>query len=248
MLKSQQKHKAFILHRYSYQEQGFLLKIFTRDQGLLTCIAQYAKRPKSAWYTLLQAFQPLLIECRGQGEVLSLKQAERDGPPAYFEGDALFSGFYLNELLLSFLAPHDSHIALFDHYQYALQSLAQGKNLLCLEKTLRVFEFSLFGDLGFLPDLSHDDKGESILPEALYQLAPHHPPERLDGGVGERLPTCFTGKDLLTLHARQFGTHEALKIAKRFTRVTLDFYFPKLKLKTREVLAEIQKERHHESL
>ncbi len=241
MLKSQQKHKAFILHRYSYQEQGFLLKIFTQDQGLVTCIAQYAKRPKSAWYSLLQAFQPLLIEWRGQGEVLSLKQAERDGPPTYLEGDSLFSGFYLNELLLSFLAPHDPHLSLFECYHQALQSLGQDNDPILLEKTLRVFEFALFEDLGLLPDLSHDDKGESILPEVLYQLAPHHPPQRLDGGVGERLPTCFTGIDLLALHARQFGLAESLKAAKRFTRVALDFYLPKLKLKTREVFAEIQK-------
>lgn len=238
MLKSQQKHKAFILHRYPYQEQGFLLKIFTQDQGLLTCIAQYAKRPKSAWYSLLQAFQPLLIECRGQGEVLSLKQAERDGPPTYLAGDALFSGFYLNELLLAFMAPHDPHPALFERYDQVLQSLGQGKDPILLEKALRIFEFSLFEDLGFLPDMSNDDKGESVQPEGLYQLGPHHPPHRLEGGMGERLPTCFTGKDLLALHARQFDVAASLKAAKRFTRVALDFYLPKSKLKTREVFAE----------
>ncbi len=243
MLKSQQKHKAFILHRYSYQEQGFLLKIFTQEQGLVTCIAQYAKRPKSAWYSLLQAFQPLLIECRGQGEVSSLKQAERDGPPTYLEGDALFSGFYLNELLLSFMAPHDAHLALYERYHQALQSLSEGRDPILLEKTLRIFEFALFEDLGFLPDLSHDDKGEPILPKALYQLAPHHPPQRLDGGVGERLPSCFTGSDLLVLHARQFEHPGVLKVARRFSRLALDFYLPKSKLKTRDVFAQMHSAR-----
>ncbi|MDF2530324.1 MAG: recO, partial [Gammaproteobacteria bacterium] len=94
---------AFILHRYPYQDHSILLKLFMPHAGLVTAIAKGAKQPKSPLYGILQPFAPLLIKCRGRGEVLSLVQAEPAGKVFTFQQASLLSAFYLNELLMTFL-------------------------------------------------------------------------------------------------------------------------------------------------
>ena len=221
---------AFVLHRYPYQDSGFLLKIFSQETGMLTLVAAHAKRPKSTWYSILQPFQPLLIEFKGEGEVQSLKQAEASAPAFILGSEALWSGFYLNELLLSFLMPHDPHPELFHAYQIVLQALQSPDS----ERGLRIFELCLFREMGLLVDLSQD-----IIPDAYYQLQPHDLPAEVSSDFAHKLPTCFQGKDLLDIHEAKFDTDAILKVAKRFSRIQLDFYLPKAKLKTREIFQNI---------
>ncbi len=217
---------AFVLHRYPYQDSGFLLKIFSREAGLVTLVAAHAKRPKSAWYGILQSFQPLFIQLKGEGEIQTLKAAEPSADAYLLRAEALWSGFYLNELLLAFLMPHDPHPELFDAYQMVLQSLQMGPS----EKALRMFELSLFREMGLLVDLS-----EGISADAFYQLQPHHAPIQVDSDFALKLPTCFKGADLLAIQCAQFEHEAILKVAKRFSRIQLDFYLPKAKLKTPDI-------------
>ncbi len=130
-------HVAYILHRYPYRETSFLLKVFTAEAGLVTLVARHAKRPKSDWYGLLQPFQRLSIAFQGKGTVLTLTQAERAGDWSSLQHHNLWAGFYLNELLLKFLAPHDGHQALFTFYEDAIIGLNAVTNN--LEKVLRTF-------------------------------------------------------------------------------------------------------------
>ncbi len=219
-------HHAFVLHRYPYQDSGFLLKIFSQEAGLLTVVAAHAKRPKSAWYGILQAFQPLLIEIKGEGEVQSLKYAEPIEPAFSLSAESLWSGFYLNELLLAFLMPHDPHPALFQSYYNVLAALQATHS----EKALRLFELSLFQEMGLLVDFS-----EGLDPDTYYQLQPHALPQPISAEFALKLPTCFQGADLLSIQSAQFDQERILKVAKRFSRIQLEFYLPKAKLKTREI-------------
>ncbi len=221
---------AFVLHRYPYQDSGFLLKIFSEEAGLLTLVAPYAKRPKSAWYGILQPFQPLLIDIKGEGEVQTLKQAEPTGPALTLNAEALWSGFYVNELLLAFLMPHDAHADLFAAYTKVLAALETTH----FEGALRLFELALFREMGLLVDLS-----EPLIADAYYQLQPHHEPEKVASDFGLTLPTCFRGADLMAIHAGQFDQDAILRVAKRFSRVHLDFYLPKA-LKTREIFQRLK--------
>ncbi|MCX7122479.1 MAG: DNA repair protein RecO [Gammaproteobacteria bacterium] len=222
------KHKssAFVIHRYPYQDSGFLLKIFSQEMGLLTLVAAHAKRPKSAWYGILQPFQPLLIQIKGEGEVQGLKQAEPADAAFILQGDALWSGFYLNELLLSFLMPHDPHPDLFNAYQVVLSALQSPDS----DKALRFFELCLFREMGFLFDLP-----DEIIPDFYYQLQPHDLPQLVDSDFALKLPTCFRGADLLSIYKAKLDNEHILKVAKRFSRIHLDFYLPKAQLKTREI-------------
>ena len=65
-------------------------------------------------------------------------------------GDALLSGYYLNELLMRLLARDDPHAVLFDAYAVAVQVLASEHGE-ALQPALRAFELLLLREIGLLP-------------------------------------------------------------------------------------------------
>jgi DNA repair protein RecO (recombination protein O) len=75
------------------------------------------------------------------------------GGHAMLTGAALFSGFYLNELLMKLLARSDAHPALFDAYAETLPLMASADDGI-VQAALRAFELALLRQVGVLPDLS----------------------------------------------------------------------------------------------
>ncbi|MEK7317494.1 MAG: DNA repair protein RecO, partial [Pseudomonadota bacterium] len=91
---------GFVLHAHPYRETSLVLDVFTRDHGRVAMVAKGAKRPHSALRAVLQHFHPIALSWTGRGEVKTLTKAEYVGGMLPLSGDALLSGFYLNELLL----------------------------------------------------------------------------------------------------------------------------------------------------
>lgn len=87
-------------------------------------------------------------------------------------GDALLSGYYLNELLMRLMARDDAHPALFDAYSSAVQVLASEHGD-ALEPALRAFELLLLREVGLLPSLDHETLTLAPVQEdARYSLVP----------------------------------------------------------------------------
>ena len=107
---------AYVLHRYDWSESSLILEVFTRHQGRIALVAKGAKRPSSNFRPILLPLQPLRLSFGGDAEIRTLKGAEWVGGHVMPTGDALLSGYYLNELLLTLLARDDPHPALFDIY------------------------------------------------------------------------------------------------------------------------------------
>src|SRR5262249_26506740 len=128
---------AYILHRRAYRETSFLLEIFSKDHGRLTAVIKGARNNKANTQGLFQPFTPLLVSWAGKGEMMTLTHLELNGEAERLQGECLFAGFYLNELLMALLEKWDAHSGLFLAYQQALQQL-QGKSL--DQKVLRTFE------------------------------------------------------------------------------------------------------------
>jgi DNA repair protein RecO (recombination protein O) len=85
-------------------------------------------------------------------------------------GEALLSGYYLNELLLRLLARDDPHPSLFDLYRQVVQVLASGHEG-TIAPALRAFELLLLRDIGFLPELNAQTLTlEALQTDALYVL------------------------------------------------------------------------------
>ncbi len=89
------------------------------EYGRLTLTAKGARQMKSSVQGLLQPFTPLLISWAGKGELMALTQVEAHGALRRLLGDALFAGFYLNELIMALLEKWDAHPPLFSAYDGA---------------------------------------------------------------------------------------------------------------------------------
>ncbi len=156
---AQAPSSAYVLHRYDWSESSLILDLFTRDQGRIAVAAKGAKRPYSQLRAVLLPFQRIHVTLgrvrteASASDIHTLRGAEWAGGAAMLTGGALFSGFYLNELLMKLLARHDPHPALFDAYAQVLPALAAPQDT-SVQAALRAFELTLLREVGVLPDLS----------------------------------------------------------------------------------------------
>ena len=161
---------AFVLHRYPWSESSLVLEVFTRQHGRIALMASGARRPTSNFRPVLLPLQPLRLDFGGESEVRSLKGAEWVGGHVMPRGEALLSGYYLNELLMRLLARDDPHPALFDMYRQTVQVLATDTTP-AMTSVLRAFELVLLRDIGLLPAL--DQQTLTLQPlqaEQVYEL------------------------------------------------------------------------------
>lgn len=163
---------AFVLHRYDWSESSLILEVFTRHHGRVALVAKGAKKPSSNFRPVLLPLQPLRVAFGGDAEIRTLKGAEWVGGQVMPTGEALLSGYYLNELLLRLLARDDPHPQLFDAYAAAVSVLASEHGE-ALEPALRAFELLLLREIGLLPSLdSQTLMLGNLEPDARYSLVP----------------------------------------------------------------------------
>ncbi|VWX56397.1 DNA repair protein RecO [Burkholderiales bacterium 8X] len=167
---------AYVLHRYDWSESSLILETFTRHHGRIALVAKGAKRPSSNFRPVLLPLQPLQLNYSGDAEIRTLKGAEWMGGHVMPTGEALLSGYYVNELLLRLLARDDPHAALFDAYAAVVQVLASehaGAQAATQSAALRAFELLLLREVGLLPSLDVQTATLAPLePDARYALVP----------------------------------------------------------------------------
>lgn len=137
---------AYMLHAIAYRETSLIVELWTRNLGKISALAKGARRPHSALKPVLLGFQPLLVGLSGRSEVKTLTAAEWVGGHLPPQGEALFSAYYLNELMMRGLLRDDPHPVLFDAYALAMARLASG---LSAAPTVRHFELCLLTELGY---------------------------------------------------------------------------------------------------
>jgi len=163
---------AYVLHRYDWSESSLILEVFTRHHGRLALVAKGVKRPSSSFRPILLPLQPLHVAFGGDAEIKMLKAAEWQGGHVMPCGDALMSGYYLNELLLNLLAREDPHVRLFDVYANVVEVIASEHGEV-LESALRAFELLLLREIGLLPQLDAQTLTlQALQPQQLYTLVP----------------------------------------------------------------------------
>jgi len=215
---------AYVLHSRAYKETSALVDFLT-PQGRVRAVL---RRARGKGGSLLRPFAPLEVELRGRGELKNVGRLETLGIAAWLHGDALFSGLYLNELLMRLLPAEAPHPALFEHYTLTLQALAAGRPL---EPLLRSFEWRLLDELGYAFSLQHDVNDLPIAADGRYRL-------RVDAGL-ERVellqPGLFRGIELLALADADWDTPGALLAAKRLMRQALAVHLGAKPLVSREL-------------
>jgi DNA repair protein RecO (recombination protein O) len=241
---------AYVLHRYDWSESSLILDVFTREQGRLAVAAKGAKRPYSQLRSVLLPFQRIHLSLgrlpagEGAGEVQTLRSAEWAGGAAMLTGAALFSGFYLNELLMKLLARHDPHAALFDAYAQTLDALGWADDTL-VEAALRAFELRLLREIGVLPDLSQVTLTQQpVQPQQRYALLPEAgvaAPRVAEAELsGDALTGLQAALDHGSLAALQQACASVLPALKAQLRALLHYHLGGATLRTRQVMLDLQ--------
>ncbi|MEE8429309.1 MAG: DNA repair protein RecO [Gammaproteobacteria bacterium] len=226
---------AYILHRYPYRDTSLLVEAFTRDYGRLGLVARGARRPTNRQRPYMQPFRPLLISYSGRSELSTLTGCESSGPAIALKGTLLFSGFYLNELLLRLLPRQDPHVDLFQCYEKTLQELGRDGG----QRALRLFEKRLLEELGYGLQLEYDVNWHRPLEaDRAYEFRLEHGPFAVS--ASNRGALCFSGKSLISLQRGELSDAQSLRDAKRLMRAALNLYLGDRPLKTREVLRQVQ--------
>src|SRR5690606_7951745 len=205
---------AYVLHSRPYRDSSALVDLLTLHQGLQRVVWRGARGQRRKLAP--QPFVPLLVGMIGRSELKTLTQAEVAGGFALLQGELLFSGLYLNELLVRLLRPGDAQPLLFAGYQQALEQLAQGATV---EPILRRFEWQLLDILGYGFSLTEDANGRPIDAQQRYVW---HATDGLpllaaallsDGGL--------PGSALLAMAADDWQQTNTLRAAKRLMRQAL---------------------------
>jgi DNA repair protein RecO (recombination protein O) len=239
---------AFVLHGYPYKETSLIVDVLTRHHGRVALVARGAKRPRSALRGVLLAFQPLAVSWttgraraaagpQGGSDLRTLTRAEWLGGLRPLRGEALMSGFYLNELVQKFLARDDPHEGLFDAYLEALDGLSSERPIAPI---LRRFETALLREAGYALHAQRTVDGHLLEPAAVYRYQPERGPLFVDGPADARDDAVVSGKTLLDIDRDDYDDPVTLAQAKRLMRHLLAHHLSGQMLHTRRMLLDLQ--------
>lgn len=216
-MSDQAMQPAFVLHRRAYRESSLLVELLTRDAGRIGVVARGARRRRGS--TPLEPFAELLVRWGGRGELGQLHAAERAGRSPGLAGAALYSGFYLNELLVRLLRRHDPHPEIYTGYAATLDALAI-TSVDGVEALLRLFECRLLEACGYGMELRVEvDNGTPLEPDRRYRYDPERGPLAIGDDASGGL--VVHGRALLALASGEPGDARDLRELKPLLRAVL---------------------------
>lgn len=204
---------AFVLHSMPYLNSSLLINLFTLQFGRLFILAKGAKRKKSNLQGVLMPFLPLLVSYGRKNNQLSiLHHAEIHECykfPLSTNTELLFSGLYMNELLVKLIPVNEPYPNLYNIYQQTLNNIRVYKKS---EIYLRLFEKHLLSNIGYGLELNYEINGNSIISNKWYNFEYGNGFSLTKSSFNEG---SFFGKNLLALRNENLLTYDEIKDAKR---------------------------------
>lgn len=227
---------AYVLHRLAFQNTSLLVDFFTLDFGKVRAVAKGARSAKSKYRPLVQLFHPVLVSFSGRSEMKTLTGIESSVCAMALQGERLFSGLYVNELLVRLLHNHVEHEALYKNYQDTLIAL-QGSS--GIEVILRRFELNLLAELGYGINLDSDCLTHAPIDESVsYRFTPDIGFEQVSEVAGESASSrVFRGEHIIALREFALNDKSTAKSAKKLLRMALGAHLGEKPLMSRSLFA-----------
>lgn len=248
--------RGYVLHTYPYRETSLILQVWTEKHGRLGLVAKGARRPKSPSRSLLVPFQPLALTWFGRGELKTLKTAEPAGAALPLGGASLFSGFYMNELLLKLTHRDDPHEGLFAAYDEAIGALralsrvAKGPPIASepapardLEPVLRRFELRLLREVGFALELAREaaTRAPIAADRDYWYVVERGPVAAPEGRDTPANAIKLSGQTLIDLERGQFEHPTTVAQSKQLMRLLINHLLNGQELATRSLVRDLQR-------
>lgn len=171
---SMEKAHALVLRTTDWSETSRIATVWTREFGKVRALAKGGRRIKSAFENALD----LLTECRivllrkssGGLDLLTEAQIVRRFPCLRTDLQALYSAYYVAEMLSESFEENDPHPALFDEALATLEVLGTPGVM----SSLRVmhFEMVLLRELGYNPSLENCAACGAAVSEGVTAFSP----------------------------------------------------------------------------
>lgn len=208
---------AYILHTRPYRDTSMLVDFLTPQFGRFTAVARGVRSRKTPKRNLLNPFTCLLISFQGKADLKLLTHFEAGSASFNLIEKYLYSGFYLNELLVRLLPALDAHKDIFYFYQEALKCLSGRQDI---ETVLRKFEICLLASLGYAIDFQADaQSGLAITGEQFYCLDVQQGFFLADANTP--LSYQIYGEHILAIAGQNYQEIAVRQTAKRITRLLL---------------------------
>ena len=154
---------GYLIHHRKYRERSHIVHLFTQEHGRVDGILRQTPPPQ---------YQPICLQASGKSDLKNFTKLEIVNQPIFFFGDAFFSGFYLNEILLRLCPPE---VEMPETYLQYAETLAQLQHITkqthpnhFLKQILRQFEHELLQELGYPLDFSMDSNQQNITANQHY--------------------------------------------------------------------------------
>ncbi|QQN87252.1 MULTISPECIES: DNA repair protein RecO [Acinetobacter] len=205
---------GYLIHHRKYRDRSHIVHLFTQEYGRIDGILRQNPPPQ---------YQPISLLASGKSELKNFTKLEIVNQPIFFFGDAFFSGFYLNEILLR-LCPLEVQMPLtfakYGETLNALQKLSDQENPnTYLKQVLRQFEHILLEELGYELDFSVDANQAQINPVQHYYF-------QLNEGFmpsAKALRSTMSGQQILTMqhyeNGRDFNPEQLQLLTKLYRQV-----------------------------
>ena len=186
---------------------------------------------------ILRPFLPLRVSWVAKSDLGTLTGAEAAGPPAGMIGDAMFSAYYVNELLLHFLHRYDPQSEIYVLYEEVIKALLITDNVAA---ALRSFELEFLRLLGYAVNLDHEfGSRDPLLDDQDYEYRMEQGPV----SIGRSGALVFKGTVYKDIAEQRFDKPDVLRAANRLLREIIAFHLGGKELKSRKVLMELHRGR-----
>ncbi|KTD48281.1 DNA repair protein RecO [Legionella quateirensis] len=216
--------QAWVIHKQWSGDTSARVNFFSRESGLVNCLCKGGRTPKKQ--SLLQPFTPLWISVDERHDRYYARSMESISPMLHLEGNSLFSGLYINELLYHALRPIYPDAELFDAYLMTLNGLASTDNRLLIESILRRFEWALLNSCGHsFSWIDEARTGDLVRADQCYQFIAGEGFVASDKGI--------PGEHILALAEDKLDEASYLKSAKLIMRQAIDHLLGGREIKAR---------------
>ena len=158
--------EAWVLHARNWRDTSLLAELLTVSHGRIAAVVKGGRKRRIP----LQPLMPLQISWTGRSNLKTILNYEEAGSVIDCQGRSLLASLYVNELLVRLLPDCDPCPGIYSIYSLLLPQLAV-RNGRHWQRTLRHFEFQLFGELGYGIDFRYEAQGGNrIEPDRDYLL------------------------------------------------------------------------------
>jgi DNA repair protein RecO (recombination protein O) len=217
---------AYILHAKPFRESSLICEALTQSSGVITIFAR-----KSKYQNPYQVFTPLKLSLKsGKGDLFYIDKLDEVQETLPLAGNALFSAYYVNEIIIKLVKQNADNDYLFKCYQTTLNQLNSQDRI---EPILRTFEMALLDCIGVLPDLNNDaDSGNALNHQQAYIV---HPEVGVLAKPDNVHPSqVFNMNELQLIVEQQWQNPAGLSAAKRLMRQLIHFHLEGKPLKSRQ--------------